>query len=101
MEELQALPYLDQVVRETLRLYPPLAAVPREATKDDVLPLSEPIICKDGTVQNELHVSKGTTVLLPIAVLHTSRAIWGDDASDFRSVLHLWRHHTGGRGQTT
>lgn len=48
MDELHALPYLDAVVRETLRLYPVIPGGPREAAKDDVIPLSTPIIDRNG-----------------------------------------------------
>ena len=37
MAELKALPYLDMVIRESLRLYPPLVAAKREAMNDTVL----------------------------------------------------------------
>lgn len=39
-DELNSLPFLDAVVRETLRMYPPFPAVVRVASKDTVLPLS-------------------------------------------------------------
>lgn len=39
-EALNSLPFLDAVVRETLRMYTPFASVMRLASKDSVLPLS-------------------------------------------------------------
>ena len=48
MDELNALPYLDAVVRETLRLYAPLPFTFRVAVRDDVLPLSTPVRDKLG-----------------------------------------------------
>ena len=48
-EELNSLPYLDAVVRETLRLYTPVAATTRTAEEDSVIPLSEPIITPNGS----------------------------------------------------
>ena len=54
MDELNALPYLDMVVRETLRLYAPVSSSLRVATKDDVIPLSAPFTDKNGEVQDNI-----------------------------------------------
>lgn len=40
-DELNSLPYLDAVVRETLRLYAPIAGTSRVAQRDCVLPMAE------------------------------------------------------------
>ncbi|KAI9059130.1 cytochrome P450 [Trametes sanguinea] len=84
MEELSALPYLDMVVRETLRLHAPVAMRMREAKRDDVIPVSEPFTDRYGRVQNEIRIAKGNLVMLPILALHRSKEIWGDDALEFR-----------------
>ena len=54
MDELNALPYLDAVVREALRVYPPVLATQREAVKDDYLPFGEPLMDKNGNMINGL-----------------------------------------------
>ena len=41
MDELKALPYLDMVIRESLRLYSPVFAARREAVNDTVLPMRD------------------------------------------------------------
>ena len=53
-DELSALPYLDCVVRESLRMHPPVATTLRAACRDDVLPVSAPFLDKYENVQNEI-----------------------------------------------
>jgi Cytochrome P450 len=54
MDELNGLPYMDAVVREVLRLHPPVTRILREARKDDCIPLSQPFTDKKGIVHNEI-----------------------------------------------
>ena len=54
MDDLNGLPYMDAVVRETLRLYPALPSVLREAKKDDCIPLSTPFTDRKGIVRNDI-----------------------------------------------
>jgi cytochrome P450 len=54
MDDLNGLPYMDAVVRETLRLYPAVSGVLREAGKDDCIPLSKPFTDKKGIDHNEI-----------------------------------------------
>ncbi len=54
MDELMALPYLDAVVRETMRLHSAVTSTFRVAMKDDVIPLNEPYIDRNGEAHNSL-----------------------------------------------
>lgn len=54
MDELQALPYLDAVLRESLRLHAAVPATSRRASKDDIIPLGEPIVDKHGKTITEV-----------------------------------------------
>ena len=54
MDELSSLPYLDAVVRETLRIHAPVPSSVRTAMKDEVLPLSEPFVDRHGQVQDSI-----------------------------------------------
>ena len=54
MDDLNGLPFMDAVIRETLRLYPALPSVLRQAGKDDCIPLSKPFTDKKGVVHNEI-----------------------------------------------
>lgn len=56
-----------------------------------VLPLSEPIRCLDGTWVSELAVPKGTLVDIGIYSCNRSKAIWGDDALEWKPERWLQR----------
>lgn len=62
--DLPRLPYVQQIVQETLRLYPPAAFLSRTARKADTLGGRE--------------VRPGDTVMLPIYALHRHRLLWDD-----------------------
>ncbi|KAI0073887.1 cytochrome P450 [Panus rudis PR-1116 ss-1] len=79
-DELMALPYLDSVCRETLRVYSPVSFTNRYAYKDTVLPLSKPIRDINGNLLQEIHVPKGTEIFPGIRAINTDKSIWGDDA---------------------
>ena len=49
-----------------------------------VLPLSEPIRGLDGTLMSEIPVPKGTYVLVGIRACNRSKALWGDDALEWK-----------------
>lgn len=70
--------------RETLRVLPPVPMTIREATQDEILPLSEPIKGKDGQMISEVFVPAGCTVAIDITVVNLHKEIFGDDAEVFR-----------------
>ena len=105
MDELMALPYLDAVVRETLRAHPPVPNSTRIATKDDTLPVEGPYVDKNGVVHESIRytsvslvanpmnilslshsVSKGDPILIPIMAINRSRELWGSDGLEFKYV---------------
>jgi len=55
----------------------------RVATQDDIIPLSEPIVLRDGTTTNEINIRKGSYIQIPIEGLNTYKEIWGHDAQEF------------------
>ncbi|KAG7093942.1 hypothetical protein E1B28_007575 [Marasmius oreades] len=67
--ELKDLNWLDCVMNESLRLYPPVPMSFRQAATTDVI---------DGIL-----VPKGTIFYIPIRVVNTLKDIWGDDAEEF------------------
>ncbi|KAJ6600393.1 cytochrome P450 [Mycena vulgaris] len=83
MDELNALPYLDCVVRETLRAHAPVPVSSRVAMRDDVIPLENPYTDRNGTVHETIRLTKGQEVILPILAINRDPAIWGPDADQF------------------
>ena len=62
--DLAHLPFIRQIIDETMRLYPPAAIVSRTAMDRDVL-------CGR-------QIRKGDTMILPLYALHRSRLLWQD-----------------------
>ncbi|KNZ77019.1 Secologanin synthase [Termitomyces sp. J132] len=90
MDQLNALPYLDMVVRETLRVHSPVPSTIRIAVKDDLLPLGHPITDRKGVVHNFIKVTKGQMLFIPILAINRDKSIWGEDAAEFRP--ERWEH---------
>jgi len=61
MDELNALPYLDNVIRETMRVHPPVAATDRISGKDHFLPLSEPVTDRKGKIHNSIRYPRSVS----------------------------------------
>ncbi|OSX63016.1 hypothetical protein POSPLADRAFT_1046365 [Postia placenta MAD-698-R-SB12] len=83
------LPYLDAVLKETLRLYPGLPYMERTAIRADVIPLREPVRLSSGELISALPVLPGQVVLIPIIAIQRLDAVW-KDADTFRP--DRWLH---------
>lgn len=78
-DELVALPYLDAICKETLRLYPPVSFLFRTTRANVVMPLSNPIQGLDGKEINEILIPKNTNVIMSIIEANRNAEIWGPD----------------------
>lgn len=70
IHDLIEMPCLDALVKETLRLYAPAPAVLRHV--------------KEKFILNEIPVNPGTLIIFSPLVTHQLKAVWGDDATEFR-----------------
>ena len=85
---------MDAIVRETLRLAPPVHGTIRVAIRDEMIPLGEPVLLRTGEFVDKVHIRKGSYVHIPIEGLNYSKDIWGEDALFFKFVpfTHLHGH---------
>ncbi|PZC83860.1 hypothetical protein B5X24_HaOG200060 [Helicoverpa armigera] len=75
-EDLPCLKYLDAVIRETLRLYPPVPIIARKVDKEVTLPSGVTLVKECGLVVN-------------IWSIHRNPRYWGSDAEQFRPERFL------------
>ena len=80
-------PYLNNVIREALRIIPPVQSSIRVAMRDDEIPTSEPIRMKDGSVHYGFKIGKGQFIHIPVEGMNTDRSVWGKDAWIFKLVF--------------
>ena len=52
--------------------------------ENTVLPLHEPIRGTDGTLIAEVAVPKGTVAVLNLGACNTNKAVWGEDAYEWK-----------------
>ena len=70
-----ALPYLDYVIKESLRLIPPLHSTLRVAAEDGRIPTS------DGT---DVFIRKGQFIHVAFEAFNTRKDVWGEDSFEFK-----------------
>ncbi|KAF5375503.1 hypothetical protein D9615_009187 [Tricholomella constricta] len=81
--DLDSMPYLNAVLKETLRFHPVAINAFRQAAKDDVLPLSNPITTASGEVIHELPIPKGVRIISSIHGYNRKKEVFGEDAHVF------------------
>jgi cytochrome P450 len=82
--EIDRLPYLNAVLQETMRIFPPVPLTLREAATDT-------------TIQGAF-IPAGTTIVICPWAVNTSTHLWGPDAHEFNPErwLHPGTSNTGG-----
>ncbi|KZT42791.1 cytochrome P450 [Sistotremastrum suecicum HHB10207 ss-3] len=81
---LDSCPLLEYVVKESLRLAPPVHSTIRMATKDDLIPVSRPVTMRDGTLATHIPIKKGSYIHIPMEAFNLCKDIWGSDADEFK-----------------
>ncbi|OCH96330.1 cytochrome P450 [Obba rivulosa] len=89
LEDLDNLRYTTAAVKESLRLHAVVYHLTREATKDDILPLSEPILSRDGQLVHSIPIKAGQLVLLSQWGFNRLPKYWGSDAETWNPERFL------------
>jgi len=84
VNDFDSMPYLIAVGKEILRVYPVLVEIQRAPKKDDILPLSKPIVGLSGKIYKDLPVPAGTVVTVSTVGCNLNKDVWGPDAYEFR-----------------
>ncbi|KAG8695168.1 cytochrome P450-dit2 [Ceratobasidium sp. 394] len=81
-DALLELPYLDAVVRETLRVHGPVSNIVRESQVDTIVPLEYPIDTPTGKITS-IPIKKGTRIVLNVIMANRYGKTWGERANEF------------------
>lgn len=91
---LDELPYLNNVIRETLRLLPPVHSSIRVAMRDDEIPTRDAVKMRDGTVRYGVKIQKGQFVHIPVESMNIDKEVWGEDSWSFKWAFRPVIKHT-------
>lgn len=84
VRDIGSLHYLENVVKESVRMLPSVPSTVRVALKEDAIPLSHPYKRADGKgTYDKVVVPKGFEVFVPLNVIQLSKDLWGEDAQEF------------------
>lgn len=84
LQAVLALPYLDAVVREALRVHAPVTSTMRVAAQDSAVPVAAPFRDRRGRRRDCIRLSKGDIISIPLQAVNKRAETWGADAEVFR-----------------
>ncbi|KAK0193545.1 cytochrome P450 [Armillaria mellea] len=76
-----SMPFMNAVIKETLRFHPIMPTLMRVAGSDDVIPLLEPVTTSTGAKLSQITVKKGQLIQLGIGYYNRHPAVWGPTAN--------------------
>ncbi|KAI0745013.1 cytochrome P450 [Earliella scabrosa] len=83
MDDLDSLTLTMNAIKETLRMHSIIPNLPRQATKDDVIPLQYPVVSVTGEAITEVSIRAGQVIYTSFAAYHRLKDVWGEDADEW------------------
>lgn len=80
MTDLEGLTLLQAAMKEGMRLHTVSWHLLRLASKDDVIPLSNPVVTESGEQVTSIPVSKGAKIRISVCAYNRLPSVWGEDA---------------------
>ncbi|TFY50921.1 hypothetical protein EVG20_g11255 [Dentipellis fragilis] len=81
--DLDRIPILNAVLKESMRVHPIVWYLARIAENDDVIPLAFPVTTKTGKTISAIPIRKGQGIQVSISAYNRMPEIWGEDAHEF------------------
>ncbi|KAJ7339938.1 cytochrome P450 [Mycena albidolilacea] len=81
--DFESMAYTTAVMKEVLRFHPVSYTSLREAARDEILPLSKPLVTKSGKTIIELPIAKHTVLVVSLAGYNRNKDVFGEDADKF------------------
>ncbi|KAJ6557519.1 cytochrome P450 [Mycena capillaripes] len=81
--DFESMVYTTAVMKEVFRFHPVSYTSLREAARDEVLPLSKPLVTKTGKTITELPIAKNTVLVVSLAGYNRNTDVFGEDAHKF------------------
>ncbi|KAF8499477.1 cytochrome P450 [Hysterangium stoloniferum] len=87
--DLDTMKYMLALIKETLRFHCIVPGLPRDAMRDDIIPLTKPVKTESGRLISSITISRGQRVFISFIAYHRLKAIWGEDADQWRPERFL------------
>ncbi|EKM52322.1 uncharacterized protein PHACADRAFT_211594 [Phanerochaete carnosa HHB-10118-sp] len=91
LEDLESMPLLQAVIKETLRFHPIGSNIWCVASKDDVIPLEKPILTRTGETISEIPIAAGQVVVTSFCSYNRIADVWGEDAHEWNPMRFVER----------
>lgn len=88
-DSINSLPFLSSLISEVLRMNPPVPLTSRCSITDDVIPLSRPVMDRNGNKISQIKVPRNSYILLGLGSVNRLKEIWGEVNATCSTMLEV------------